>query len=144
MNNINITGRLTADPELKTTQSGVSVCAYNLAVKRPKVKDTTDFLTCVSWRQGAEYLSKYGRKGDMVAVSGVLTTRSWEDKNGNKRISHEIVADTVELVGGTKTEQNTASSVDISQLQPYNPIKPNTQAQQQGFETIITDEELPF
>ena len=143
MNNINICGRLTADPELKTTQSGVSVCAYNLAVKRPKVKDTTDFLTCVSWRQGAEYLSKYGRKGDMVAVSGVLTTRSWEDKNGNKRISHEIVADTVELVGGTKTEQNATSSVDISQLQPYNPIKSNAQTQQ-GFETIITDEELPF
>ena len=143
MNSINITGRLTSDPELKTTQSGVSVCAYNLAVKRPKVKETTDFLTCVSWRQGAEYLSKYGRKGDMVAVSGVLTTRSWEDKNGNKRISHEIVADTVELVGGAKTEQTTESSVDISQLQPYNPIKNDTQAQQ-GFVTIIEDEELPF
>lgn len=144
MNNINICGRLTADPELKTTQSGVSVCAYNLAVKRPKVKDTTDFLTCVSWRQGAEYLSKYGRKGDMVAVSGVLTTRSWEDKNGNKRISHEIVADTVELVGGAKTEQNTENPVDISRLTPYTPNNSANQAEQQGFVTIVTDEELPF
>ena len=105
MNSINITGRLTADPELKTTQSGISVCSYNLAVKRPKVKDTTDFLTCVSWRQGAEYIAKYGHKGDMVAVCGVLTTRSWTDNNGNNRISHEIVADTVELVGGVKTAQ---------------------------------------
>ena len=143
MNNIQLTGRLTADPELKTTQSGVSVCAYNLAVKRPKVKDTTDFLTCVSWRQGAEYLAKYGRKGDMVAVSGALTTRSWEDKNGNKRLSYEIVADTVELIGGTKNEQNTENPVDINQLQPYTPKESTTQATQQGF-TIIEDEVLPF
>lgn len=57
MNTIAICGRLTADPELKTTQSGISVCSYDLAVKRPKVKDTTDFLRVVSWRQGAEYIS---------------------------------------------------------------------------------------
>ena len=141
MNNINITGRLCADPELKTTQSGVSVCSYNLAVKRPKVKDTTDFLTVVSWRQGAEYLAKFGHKGDMVAVSGVLTTRSWEDNNGNKRTSYEIVSDTVELVGGTKTEQNAQQPANISQLQPYNP---NSQSNQQDFITIVSDEELPF
>lgn len=134
MNNIQITGRLTADPELKTTQSGVSVCAYNLAVKRPKVRDTTDFLTVVSWRQGAEYLTKYGHKGDVVAVSGVLTTRSWEDKNGNKRISYEVVSDTVELVGGIKNEQSNAT-----QTTPY-----SNAAQAQGFETIIADEDLPF
>ena len=146
MNTITITGRLTADPELKTTQSGVSVCAYNLAVKRPKVKDTTDFLTVVSWRQGAEYLAKYGHKGDMVAVSGVLTTRSWEDKNGNKRTSYEVVSDTVELVGGTKNEQNTypannsTQATNISQLPQYNS---NNQATQQDFVTIMTDEELP-
>lgn len=135
MNNINICGRLTADPELKTTQNGVAVCAYNLAVKRPKVKDATDFLTCVSWRQGAEYLSKYAHKGDMVAVSGVLTTRSWEDKNGNKRISYEIVADTVEIIGGTKTEQSKPSN--ITELPQYS-------ATQQQFETITDDEDLPF
>ena len=131
MNSITITGRLTADPELKTTQSGISVCVYNLAVKRPKVKDTTDFLPVVSWRQGADYLCKYGKKGDMVAVSGVLTARSWEDKDGNKRISYEIVSDTVELVGGTKNEQ----SANITP-QP-------TQSQQQEF-VVIADEDLPF
>ena len=131
MNNINICGRLTADPELKTTQSGVSVCAYTLAVKRPKVKDVTDFLTVVSWRQGAEYLTKYGHKGDVVAVTGSLTTRSWEDKDGNKRISYEVVSDTVELVGGTKSEQN-------AQPTPY------PQASQQDFVTITDDEDLPF
>lgn len=133
MNNVTITGRLTAAPELKTTQSGISVCVYNLAVKRPKVKDTTDFLPVVSWRQGAEYLCKYGHKGDMVAVSGVLTARSWEDKEGNKRISYEIVTDTVELVGGVKSEQNANVT----------PLPTNTQPQQQEF-VVISDEDLPF
>ena len=132
MNTINITGRLTANPELKTTQSGISVCVYNLAVKRPKVKDTTDFLPVVSWRQGAEYLAKYGHKGDMVAVSGMLTARSWEDKEGNKRISYEIVTDTVELVGGTKNEQ----SANITPM-------PTAQPQQQEF-VVIADEDLTF
>ena len=127
MNTINITGRLCADPELKTTQSGVSVCAYSLAVKRPKVKDTTDFLVVVSWRQGAEYLCKYGHKGDVVAVSGVLTARNYEDKNGNKRTAYEIVSDTVELIGGAKTEQQ--------QTKP---------AVQQSADVMYVDEELPF
>ena len=56
MNSINLVGRLTADPELKTTQSGISVCTFSLAVNRPRVKDTTDFINCVAWRQSAEYL----------------------------------------------------------------------------------------
>lgn len=135
MNTINITGRICADPELKTTQSGISLCVYNLAVKRPKVKDTTDFLPVVSWRQGAEYLCKYGHKGDMVAVSGVLTARSWEDKDGNKRISYEIVTDTVELVGGTRSESTNANITPM-------PTQPQ-QTQQQEF-VVISDEDLPF
>ena len=139
MNNINITGRLTANPELKTTTNGISVCAYNLAVKRPKVKDKTDFLTCVSWRQGAEYLAKYGHKGDMVAVSGVLTTRSWQDNNGNNRISHEIVADTVEIVSSAS---NTANNEQATSNQFGGGF--TSPAAQSDFETIISDEEIPF
>ena len=144
MNSINIIGRLTADPELKTTQSGISVCSYDLAVKRPKVKDTTDFLKVVSWRQGAEYISKYAHKGDMVAVSGMLTARSYEDSNGNKRTSYEIVSDTVEIVGGKKQDNQPAT---IEQLPQYPAQTPSAQYQQafnqQGFE-VITDEDLPF
>ena len=143
MNTINICGRLTADPELKTTQSGISVCSYDLAVKRPKVKDTTDFLKVVSWRQGAEYISKFAHKGDMVAVSGVLTTRTYEDSNGNKRTAYEIVSDSVEIIGGKKTDTAT-----VDQLPKY--PAPSAQFQQafgqnqQEFETILTDEDLPF
>ena len=142
MNSINITGRLTADPELKTTQSGVSVCSYDLAVKRPKVKDTTDFLKVVSWRQGAEYISKYAHKGDVVAVTGMLTARTYEDNNGNKRTQYEIVSDTVEIIGGKKQEQQPST---IEQLPQYQAQKPSAQFQQ-AFEpiTITCDEDLPF
>lgn len=134
MNSINITGRLTADPELKKTQSGVSVCSYTLAVKRPKVKDVTDFINCVSWRQGAEYLTMYGRKGNMVAVAGVMTSRKWQDNNGNNRVTFEVIADTVELVGGNQEgqkQQHTAT---------------NGQTTQGGFMEVddMDGEDLPF
>lgn len=145
MNTINIIGRLTKDPELKTTQSGLSVCSYDLAVKRPNVKDTTDFLKVVSWRQGAEYISKFAHKGDMVAVSGVLTTRPWEDKNGNKQTAYEIVSNSVEIVGGKK--QDNPQNANITELPKY-PIAEQLQQtfaqNQQNFETILTDEDLPF
>lgn len=111
MNSINIIGRLTAEPELRRTPDGTAVCSYSLAVKRPKVKDTTDFISCVTWRQGAEYLSQYGHKGDIVAVSGVLTGRKWQDKDGNSRINWEVVTDTVELLSSKKdTQTNTSQS----------------------------------
>lgn len=142
MNSIHITGRICAEPERKTTTSGKSVTAINVAVKRPFTKDTADFFTVVLWEKKCDYICQYGHKGDMVAVSGVLTTRSWEDKNGNKRISYEIVADTVELVGGTKSEQT--EPTNITQLPQYSPNNSNNQATQQDFVTIMTDEELPF
>lgn len=145
MNTIAITGRLTDNPELKTTQSGVSVCQYRLAVKRPKTKDTTDFLTVISWRQGAEYIAKYGHKGDMVAVTGVLTARNWEDRDGHKRTAYEVVSDTVELIGGRKEEPKPA--VDIERMDTYTPHTATAQAsnaQPQGVDVLYTDEELPF
>ena len=134
MNSINITGRLTADPELKKTQSGVSVCSYTLAVKRPKVKDVTDFINCVSWRKGAEYLTMYGRKGNMVAVSGVMTSRKWQDNNGNNRVTFEVIADTVELVGGNQEGQKQQQTAT------------NGQTTQGGFMEVddMDGEDLPF
>lgn len=140
MNCINIVGRLTADPELKTTQSGISVCSYDLAVKRPNVKDTTDFLKVVSWKGGAEYIAKYAHKGDMVAVSGVLTVRKWEDKNGNKRDAYEIVSNTVEIISSKKPDAETSN---ITQLPQY-PAQPVFAQNQQAFEEVLTDEDLPF
>ena len=104
MNIVGIVGRLTADPELKKTQSGLSVCQIDVAVSRPRTKDKTDFLKAVVWRQSADYLCQYGHKGNLIAVNGYLSSRNYEDKNGNKRTAYEIVADEVHLCGG-KSEQ---------------------------------------
>lgn len=129
MNSVNMSGRLTAEPELKTTQSGVSVCSYTLAVKRPKVKDQNDFINFVTWRQGAEYLCQYGHKGDVVNATGVLTARKWQDKDGNNRVSFEVVTDTVELV---QSKQETR--------QATRPASPDIQAE---WEEVAGDD-LPF
>ena len=87
-----ITGRLTADAELKSTASGVSVTSFTVAVDRNYQKQgeekQTDFITVVAWRNTAEFISKYFKKGSMIAVQGSIQTRNYEDKNGNKRKSH--------------------------------------------------------
>lgn len=141
MNTINITGRLTADTELKTTQSGISFCLFTLAVKRPRTKDETDFLNCTAWRQSAEYLCKYGRKGNLVAVTGMLISRKWEDKDGNKRTSYEISVDNAELLSNRSENQegnlmgntfNTPQSADFGGNNDYEVISADT------------DEDLPF
>ena len=110
MNSCNFVGRLCADPEVRRTQDGTAVCSYSLAVKRPGVKDTTDFIDFVTWRQGAEYLIQYGHKGDVVAATGALQPRSWTDKEGNKRKTFEVVTTNVELLSSKKADGNTAQS----------------------------------
>lgn len=129
MNTIQITGRLTADPECKHTQSGVAVCSYTLAVKRPKVKDVTDFLPVVSWRQGAEYLCQYAHKGDMIAATGTLTARKWQDKDGNNRVSYEVQTDTVEILSPRK--ESKPASVNVTR---------------DDYEEVVgaDDDDLPF
>ena len=128
MNSINIVGRLTADPELRRTQDGTAVCTYSLAVKRPKVKDTTDFIECVTWRQGAEYLSQYGHKGNVVAVSGSLQIRSWTDKDGNKRKTAEVVTDSVELLSSNRNSEASGTTT-----QSQNSYPGGNSFAQQGF-----------
>ena len=98
LNHITIMGRLTRDPELRRTGSGVAVASFSLAVDRDFGKNEngekeTDFIDCVAWRNTAEYISKYATKGRMVVVSGRLQVRSWTDKEGNKRRTAEVVAD---------------------------------------------------
>lgn len=105
MNCVQLTGRITADPELRRTGDGTAVCSYSLAVKRPMVKDKTDFIGCVTWRQGAEYLCQYAHKGDVLAVTGSLQSREWTDKQGNKRTAWEVVTDSVELLSRRKQQE---------------------------------------
>ena len=98
LNHIVIMGRLTRDPELRRTGSGIAVASFTVAVdrdfgSRDGGEKETDFIDCVAWRQTGEFVSKYFTKGRMIVVSGRLQIRSWTDKEGNKRRSAEVVAD---------------------------------------------------
>ena len=98
LNHITIMGRLTRDPELRRTGSGIAVASFTVAVDRDfggrdGGERETDFIDCVAWRQTGEFVSKYFTKGSMIVVSGRLQIRNWNDKDGNKRRSAEVVAD---------------------------------------------------
>ena len=114
LNHIIIMGRLTRDPELRRTGSGVAVTSFTVAVDRDFGKNEngekeTDFIDCVAWRQTGEFVSKYFTKGRMAVVSGRLQIRSWTDKDGNKRRTAEIVADNV-YFGDSKRDGDSGSS----------------------------------
>ena len=114
LNHITIMGRLTRDPELRRTGSGIAVASFSLAVDRDfSPRDggerKTDFIDCVAWRQTGEFVSKYFTKGRMAVVSGRLQIRSWTDKEGNKRRTAEVVADNV-YFGDSKRDEQGGSS----------------------------------
>ena len=109
LNHITIMGRLTRDPELRRTGSGVAVASFTVAVDRDfggrdGGEKETDFIDCVAWRQTGEFVSKYFTKGRMIVVSGRLQIRSWTDKDGNKRRTAEVVADNC-YFGDSKREE---------------------------------------
>lgn len=108
-----IMGRLVADPELRTTTGGISVTSFCVAVDRNFVRQgeerQADFINVVAWRQTADFVTRYFHKGSMIAVQGSIQTRSYEDKNGNKRTAVEIVADNVSFCG-SKSESNTGAA----------------------------------
>lgn len=97
-----LAGRLTADPELKTTQSGISVTQFTVAVSRPKRKDdntdTSDFISCVAWKERAELVTKYFHKGSAIMVIGQIQTRTWTDNNNQKRYATEVLVDNIRFV----------------------------------------------
>ena len=126
-------GRLTADPELKQTQSGTNVTSFTLAIDRPGTRDKTDFINFVAWRQMAEFICKYFRKGHKIALTGYLTSRQYEDKNGNKRTSFEVVVDRAEFAESKKSSDGWNVSAEPPAYQ--NP---------QGFEEIPDEDDLPF
>ena len=114
LNHIVIMGRLTRDPELRRTQSGVAVASFTVAVDRDFGKNEngekeTDFIDCVAWRQTGEFVSKYFTKGRMAVVSGRLQIRPWTDKEGNKRRTAEVIADNVYFGDSNKREEGGAA-----------------------------------
>ena len=114
LNKIILMGRLTRDPELRRTGSGIAVASFTVAVdrdfaSRESGERETDFIDCVAWRQTGEFVSKYFTKGRMAVVSGRLQIRSWTDKDGNKRRTAEVVADNV-YFGDSKRDGDSGSS----------------------------------
>lgn len=138
LNTAILMGRLTADPELKTTNSGISVTSFCVAVDRRYQKDSekqADFLNVTAWRQTAEFICKYFRKGQMIAVQGSIQTRNYEDKNGNKRTAVEIVAENVSFCG---------SKSESDGQQTQNAPRPSVNAIADDFTTLPTDSRFPF
>ena len=138
LNSVCLMGRLTADPELKSTQSGVSVCNFRIAVDRtytPKGQEKqTDFINIITWRSTAEFVSRYFRKGQLVAVQGSIQTGQYTDRDGNKRTTFDVVADNVFFA------EKKAESGETKQGAGYD-HSPDIQG---DFEEIIGDESLPF
>lgn len=120
LNTIIVMGRLTADPELKKTNSGISVVSFTLAVERSYKtgeERQTDFIDVTAWRSTAEFIEKYFSKGQMMVVQGMLQTRNYEDKNGNKRKAVEIVAGNV-FFGEAKRSEQSAPTATYTPLGP--------------------------
>lgn len=135
-NSVILSGRLTADPELKTTQSGVTVTSFSIAVNRSYTKDgksQADFINIVAWRNTAEFVTKYFTKGSLIGIEGSIQTRNYEDKNGNKRTAFEVVANQVHFL---ESKRNSEQESDNSSTMPN--------ADTTDFSEIGTDEDLPF
>ena len=111
LNVVVLSGRLTVDPELKTTPNGISVCSFSIAVERrfkSGEERQSDFINIVTWRSSAEFVSKYFKKGQMIAIRGSIQTRKYQDKDGNNRNAFEVVADDVQFADFARREGDAA------------------------------------
>lgn len=110
LNSVNLIGRLTRDPELKSTPNGVSTCGFTLAVDRNFAREgeekKADFITCVAWRQTAELIARYFKKGNMLALEGSIQVRSWEDSDGARRYVTEVVVNRVHFIESRKERES--------------------------------------
>ena len=141
LNKVILIGNLTADPELKQTQSGISVVSFTIAINRryqsknaPEGQQTADFINIVAWRQSAEFVSRFFRKGKPILVCGSIQSRSYTDNQGNKRYVTEVVAD--EVGGGAS--QYTPDAYNAA------PSYSNTNTAEPKFEPVSDEDDLPF
>lgn len=146
LNHVVLMGRLTADPELRTTTSGKSVCSFTIAVDssfaRAGEERTADFINIVAWENQANFVTRYFRKGSMIAIQGRIQTRRYEDKTGAKRTAFEIVAREVSFCG-SKAESGTTGGAYSQAAAPAQAPAYQT-ANASDFEEITDDEDLPF
>lgn len=146
INSAILMGRLTADPELRSTTSGTSVTRFTIAVNRYSKdgEDKADFINVTAWRKTAEFVSKYFRKGSMIAVQGSIQTDTYTDREGNKRYSFQIVANNVSFCGSKAETYQAENETPVAQDQPFPSYE---SADNSDFETIDDDDDgynLPF
>lgn len=134
INHVTLHGRFTDVPQLRKTNSGKSVCTFTLAVDRMKREDPADFINCVAWERTAEFINNYFTRGQEAAVEGRLANRQYEDRDGNKRYVTEVIIQTIDFCGS----KNAARDNTGAEREPAYP------AQQQTFEELGDDGELPF
>ncbi len=147
LNKVVLCGRLTADPELKQTQSGIAVVSFTLAVNRRfqrgadgQANSQADFISCVAWRQTAEFISKYFRKGSSLCVTGSIQTRTWNDNTGAKRYATDVVVDEAMFVDSRSESAGSGSYVPDA----YGSPSFSSGADAPNFEEVKTDDDLPF
>ncbi len=139
-----LTGRLTTAPELKTTQSGVPVTSFSIAVQRQYKQGEepiTDFINIVAWRNTAEFIARYFKKGNMIGIEGSIQTRKYTDRDGNSRVAFEVLASNVQFVESKRS--NTDVNIPGASKDPLKTVSENLQ--KAGFEqTDTSDDDLPF
>lgn len=150
LNKVVLAGRITADPELKQTPSGVSVLRFTLAVNRRFNKNNeqgeqqTDFITMVAWRQTAEFISKYFRKGSAICVTGSIQTRSWQDQQGQKRFATDVVVEDAMFVDSRSESGNAQGGSYVPDAYNAAPSYSSNAGSAPNFEELNTDDDLPF
>lgn len=152
LNKVVLMGRLTADPELRHTNNDIAVTSFTLAVDRSYVRAgaerATDFIDIVAWRSTAEFVSKYFNKGQLVAVEGSIQTRSYQDKDGNKRKAFEVVADNVHFAEPKRDYSQSVPRQNETYNNASNPETSNAPSFENGnvddFKEIPMDDDLPF
>ena len=147
-NKVILIGNMTADPELKQTAAGISVCSFSIAVNRRFAKaeqgqQNVDFINIVTWRQQAEFVSRYFKKGNPILICGQLQTRTWNDVQGQKRYATEVVADEVSFVASAAQTNGAAPAGSSYTPEAYGaPVF--SSAAGANFEEIPNDGDLPF
>ena len=151
LNKVVLAGRLTGDPELKQTPSGVSVTNFSIAITRrfssrngENAEQQTDFINVVAWRQTAEFITKFFRKGSAICLTGSIQTRAWQDAQGQKRYATEVVVDDAMFVD-SRAESNAAQGGSyVPDAYAQTPSFSSNAAQTPNFEELNTDDDLPF
>ena len=142
-NKVILGGRLTADPELKTTTNGIVVTSFSIAVNRRGARtdgqsQQSDFFNCTAWRTTAEFITRYFKKGSSICITGTLQNRTWNDQQGNKRYATDIVVDEVHFVDSKGENSQYQNSADNFGAPSY-----STETAP-DFEVISADQDLPF